>query len=155
MQHFNIRPAIEQDFPPILELVKGLAAFQKTPEKVFNTVEQMKAEQEYFECFIAENEAKEIVGIAVYSFVYSTWVGKSIYLDDLYVLETYRGHKIGSQLLKALFEVAQKENCKRVRWLVSHWNTPALKFYQKIGAKIYKEEWICDFDREAILNFNV
>ena len=155
MQHFQIRPATKRDFPAILELVRGLAVFQNAPEKVLNTVEQMEAEQVYFECFVAENEEKETVGIAVYSFVYSTWVGKSLYLDDLYVLEAYRGHKIGSQLLQALFEVARKENCKRVRWLVSHWNTPAVEFYQKIGAKIYKEEWICDFDGEAILGFGL
>ncbi|MEZ4885492.1 MAG: GNAT family N-acetyltransferase [Chitinophagales bacterium] len=155
MQHFHIRPAIEKDFNAVLDLIKGLAVFQGKPEKMLNTLELMKAEQQYFGCFIAENEAKEIVGMTVYSFVYHTWVGKSIYLDDLYVKEAYRGQKIGSDLLKAVFAVAQKENCKKVRWLVSNWNIPAIEFYKTFGVKFFKEEWICDFDGEAILNFSV
>ncbi len=155
MKNFTIRPALEEDFANVLELCKALAVFQGTPEKVTVTLEEMIASQEYFGCFVAENEANEIVGIAVYSFMYHTWVGKSLYLDDLYVKEEYRGHKIGSQLLDALFDVARRENCKRVRWMVSHWNTLAIEFYQKCGAKIYKEEWVCDFDREGIVRFNL
>ncbi len=150
----NIRQAIEQDFIEIIELIKGLAVFQGKPEKMLNTLELMKAEQQYFECLVAENETKEIIGIAVYSFVYHTWVGKSIYLDDLYVKESYRGQKIGSRLLKALFAVAQRQNCKKVRWLVSNWNTPAIEFYKTFGVEFFKEEWICDFDGKAIESFN-
>lgn len=153
MQHFNIRPAIEEDFAGIIKLIKALAVFQGKPEKMLNTLELMKEEQQYFECLIAENKAKEIIGIAVYSFVYHTWVGKSIYLDDLYVNEAYRGKKIGSQLLKNLFAIAKKENCKKVRWLVSNWNTPAIEFYKTFGVKFFDEEWICDFDGEAISKF--
>ncbi len=115
----TIRKAVEEDFTSILSLVKELAVFQKSPEKVTNTVEQMKEEKNFFRCFIAENEQKEIVGMASYSFVYYTWVGKSFYLDDLYVKESCRGQKIGSELLKKIFEVAKNENCKRVRWQVS------------------------------------
>ncbi|HYE53239.1 MAG TPA: GNAT family N-acetyltransferase, partial [Chitinophagaceae bacterium] len=83
-----IRPATEQDYPSIFALVKGLAVFQNMPEKVLNSVEQMKAEQDLFKCFVAENDQQEIVGIASYFFAYYTWVGKSLYLDDLYVLES-------------------------------------------------------------------
>src|SRR5215471_10402538 len=99
----TIRKATEKDFPAMLDLVKGLATFQKTPEKVTNTVEQMQEEKSLFECFVAENEHNEIVGMASYSFIYYTWVGKSLYLDDLYVNESYRGQKIGSQLLNKIF----------------------------------------------------
>src|SRR5690349_15228864 len=112
----TIRKATEKDFPAILSLVNGLAIFQKSLERVTNTVEQMLEEKELINCFVAENEQKEIVAIASYSFVYYTWVGKSLYLDDLYVKESYRGQKIGSELLKKIFEIAQTENCKRVRW---------------------------------------
>ncbi len=151
----TIRKAVEEDFTSILSLVKELAVFQKSPEKVTNTVEQMKEEKNFFRCFIAENEQKEIVGMASYSFVYYTWVGKSFYLDDLYVKESCRGQKIGSELLKKIFEVAKNENCKRVRWQVSEWNKPALEFYKKCGAEIEEEYCSCNFDAKGIQEFKI
>jgi GNAT superfamily N-acetyltransferase len=151
----TIRKATEKDFPAMLDLVKGLATFQGTPEKVTNTIEQMREEKNLFECFVAENESKEIVGMASYSFIYYTWVGKSLYLDDLYVKESYRGQKIGSQLLNKIFEVAKKENCKRVRWQVSEWNTNALNFYKKCGADIDEECCNCDFNAKQISEFQL
>src|SRR4030095_14363158 len=113
---FRIRQAAEKDFVAVLSLVKELAEFQKMPQKVVNSVEQMKKEREYFNCLVAENEKSEIVAIATYFFAYYTWVGKSLYLDDLIVNRAYRGQKIGSALLSEIFEIAKLENCKRVRW---------------------------------------
>ncbi len=140
----NIRKAEESDFPKIIELIKELAAFEKAPEKVTNTVEQMKNEKEYFHCFVAENETDGIIAFALYFFAYYTWVGKSLYLDDIYVKEEFRGKKAGYKLLTKIFEVAKKENCKRIRWQVLNWNTDALEFYKKIGATT-DDEWInCD-----------
>src|SRR6476659_3789082 len=118
----TIRKATQLDFASLFTLILELAHFQGTPERVVNTIEQMKNEKDFFHCFVAETDEKEIVGMALYFFSYYTWVGKSIYLDDLYVKETYRGQKIGSRLLEKIFEEAQKQNCKRVRWLVSEWN---------------------------------
>ena len=137
---------MEQDFDSIFKLIQELAHFQGTPERVVNTVNQMKEEKDFFHCFVAETDDKEIVGMAVYFFAYYTWVGKSIYLDDLYVKESFRGHKIGSRLLQKIFEVARQENCKRVRWLVSEWNHAAIEFYEGIGAEIHREEWVCDIE---------
>jgi len=146
MTEFNIRKASEKDFPSILSLIKELALFEKAPEKVTNTVEQMNDESNLFHCFVAETSENEIVGIALYFFAYYTWVGKSLYLDDIYIKESYRGQKIGTELLKKIFEVAKNENCKRVRWQVLNWNTPAIEMYKKCGAEI-DDEWInCDFD---------
>ncbi|MGB8190273.1 MAG: GNAT family N-acetyltransferase [Chitinophagaceae bacterium] len=150
--NISIRPATETDFPAVLDLVKGLAIYQGTPERVLNTVEQMKAEQQYFRCLVAENEQKEIIGIASYFFAYYTWVGKSLYLDDLYVKQECRGQKAGSRLLQAVIEIAKKENCKRVRWQVSEWNKPALAFYENIGAEIDREAINCDLDEKHITN---
>jgi GNAT superfamily N-acetyltransferase len=64
--------------------------------------------------------------MALYFFAYFTWMGKSLYLDDLYVKESFRGNKIGSNLLKEIFEFAKQEKCKRVRWQVLNWNKPAI-----------------------------
>ncbi len=83
--NFKIRKATETDFPAILELIKELAEFEKAPEKVTNTVGQMLDEKELFRCFIAEENPVKLVGMALYFIAYYTWVGKSLYLDDLYV----------------------------------------------------------------------
>jgi ribosomal protein S18 acetylase RimI-like enzyme len=80
-------------------------------------------------------------------------VGKSLYLDDLYVKESFRKLKIGSALLNEVMKIAKAENCKRVRWQVLHWNQNAINLYKKVGAFI-DEEWLnCDFDAEGIRNF--
>lgn len=149
---YKIRKGRSEDFPQILELIKALALYEKAPEKVINSVEQMEAEQEYFDFFVVESDGK-IIGFALYFFAYYTWVGKSLYLDDLFVLEEFRGKGIGYQLLRKLFEVAKAENCQRMRWQVLDWNTPAIEFYRKNNATIDEEWFNCDYDRAGILAF--
>jgi GNAT superfamily N-acetyltransferase len=152
--NYTIRKATEDDFEGILGLIKELAAFENAPEKVLNTVEQMKEEQDLFHCYVAE-KGGEIIGMALYYFAYYTWVGKSLYLDDLYVKKAYRGHRIGSDLLELLFQVARENNCKRVRWQVLNWNAPAIALYKKCGADIDNEWSNCDFDAKGIWDFKV
>ncbi len=147
----KIREGDEDDFPAILKLIQSLADYENATEKVTNTVERMKKDQPFFNFFVAE-KGGEIVGFALYYFAYYTWVGKSLYLDDLYVKKAYRGQKIGTQLLSRIFDVAQKEDCQRVRWQVLDWNADAIAFYKKIGADIDKEWYNCDFDAEMIKN---
>ena len=144
--NYKIREATEKDFPAILNLIKELALFEKAPEKVTNTVEQMKEEQNFFEALVAEKEGGEIIGFALYYFVYYTWVGKSLYLDDLYVKEKYRGNKIGYALLDKVIAFGKDNSCKRIRWQVLDWNEPAIAFYNKLGARL-DNEWInCDLE---------
>ena len=150
MININIRNAEEKDFPEVLALIKELASFENAEKEVINTVEQMRQEKDYFNCFIAETDDNEIVGMALYYFVYFTWVGKSLYLDDLYVKQSVRGNKIGTKLLQKLFDVAKNENCKRVRWQVLDWNKPAIKLYEKMGAKLDPDWLNCDFDSNSI-----
>jgi GNAT superfamily N-acetyltransferase len=150
---FNIRNATEADFPAVLEMIKGLALFEKAPEKVTNSVEQMKEEQHLFRCAVAETSTGEIVGMALWFYAYYTWVGKSLYLDDLYVRESYRKNRIGTMLLNHIMEEAKTENCKRVRWQVLNWNKPAIDLYRKSGAVIDGEWLNCDFDAEGVRNF--
>src|SRR3954464_6064252 len=149
-----IRKATESDFPSVFSLIMELAEFQGTPERVLNSVQQMKEEQDIFQCLVAETDSKEIVGIASYFFAYYTWVGKSLYLDDLYVKPSHRGLKIGSLLLNETFRVAKAENCKRVRWLVSKWNADAIRFYKKIGAEIDEEALVCDVEGLSIIRLS-
>jgi GNAT superfamily N-acetyltransferase len=103
----------------------------------------MREEKKYFDFFVAEMEG-EIVGMALYFFAYYTWVGKSLYLDDLYVKPAFRGQNIGKALLEKVIEVAKDEKCKRMRWQVLDWNTSAIEFYKKMNATL-SQEWInCD-----------
>ena len=103
----------------------------------------MREEKKYFEFFVAEVDG-EIVGMALYFFAYYTWVGKSLYLDDLYVKPEYRGLNIGKALLEKIIEVAKEENCMRMRWQVLDWNNTAIEFYKKMNASL-SQEWInCD-----------
>lgn len=149
----NIREATENDYPQVLSLIRELAAFEKASEKVTNSVEQMNHEKQFFQCFVAETETREIVGMALFFFAYYTWVGKSLYLDDIYVKEPFRKLKIGSALLRKIFETARAEDCKRVRWQVLNWNKTAIQMYSKSGAEI-DDEWLnCSFDLEGIKNF--
>ncbi len=146
----KIRKYTTADIPSIIELINELALFEKAPEKVTNSIEQMSQETKYFDCFVAENDNNEIVGIALYFFAYFTWVGKTLYLDDLYIKPEHRGGKIGTKLLNKIFEVAKNENCNRLRWQVLDWNSSAIDFYQKCGATL-DGEWInCDFTKIQI-----
>lgn len=151
----HIRRGTEGDFEAVLYLIKELAAFQGTPEAVLLTVDDLKRDAALFRCFVAEDATGVIVGLATYFFAYYSWVGKSLYLDDLYVQERARGQKTGSRLLKAIFDEARQEGCKRVRWQVSHWNKEAISFYQKCGAEIDREQLNCDFDEKGIQAFSL
>ena len=151
--NYTIRTVVEDDFPSVLAIIKALALFEKAPEKVTNTVEQMKAEKDCFHCLVAVGDDGAVMAICLYFFAYYTWVGKSLYLDDLYVLEPYRRNGVASALLDRLFDVARGANCNRVRWQVLSWNGNAIRLYKKYGATI-DDEWLnCDFDRKGILGF--
>ena len=153
--YFTIRKATEDDFPAILELIRELALFERAPDKVTNNLDQMKREKDLFRCYVAETSGKEIVGMALFFFAYYTWVGKSLYLEDLIVNEAYRKHKIGTELLRRVMQTAKEENCKRVRWQVLDWNEPAISFYRKTGAEVSSEWLNCTFDEKGIANFNI
>lgn len=142
----NIRKTEKKDYPAVLNLIKELALFERAPEKVTNTAELMNEEENHFQSLVAENEEGEIIGMAIFFFAYFTWVGKSLYLDDIVVTEKYRGNKIGTKLLEKVVEFGKKNNCKRIRWQVLDWNADAIEFYKKYGAKL-DGEWInCDME---------
>jgi GNAT superfamily N-acetyltransferase len=146
-----IREGSEEDFPVLLGLIKDLATFEGAPEQVKNSLVQMKRERDSFGFFLAEEEGK-VLGAAVYFFAYYTWVGKSLYLDDLYVRPEHRRKKVGSMLLERVFELARQEDCKRLRLMVLDWNEVAISFYKKHGGAITKEWLTCDFDPKSLKN---
>jgi len=140
----KIRKAEEHDYPVIFSMIRDFAAFENCSDKLVNTLELMQKEKEFINCFVAETESKEIVGYVVYFFAYYTWFGKSLYMDDLYVKDAFRGKGIGSSLINAVINLARKENCHKLRWQVSGWNKPAIEFYKKLGATIDDIERNCD-----------
>lgn len=146
MQHSDvtIRNAHEADFPGIFLLIKEFSLFQKTPGKVSITLEQMIKEKKYFQCLIAEASDGEMVGFASFFWAYYSWSGKALYLDDLYVREAFRKQGIGKKLLYSVIDQAAGEQCKKIRWQVSKWNSNAIEFYKKIGANIDDSEINCD-----------
>ena len=145
----NIRPANENDFSAIYALIHEFASFQKTPEKVLITPEQMLQNKDLFQCLVAVTDEQQIIGFASYFYAYYSWSGKAIYLDDLYVIETYRKQKAGSQLLNALIQLAKQQQCVKLRWQVSSWNKSAIGFYKSIGAYIDDTEINCDLNLQV------
>nr|WP_320057855.1 GNAT family N-acetyltransferase [uncultured Bacteroides sp.] len=140
----RIRPVEESDFSQIVSLFKDFAIFEKAPEKMTNSVERMNKEKAFFNCFVAETEDKQIIGYVTYFFGYYTWIGKSLYMDDLYVKPEYRANGIGTKLINKVIEFAKDSECHKLRWQVSEWNKPAIGFYKNIGAQVDGGEQNCD-----------
>ncbi|GAB5522561.1 MAG: GNAT family N-acetyltransferase [Roseivirga sp.] len=152
----EIRRGTKADLPQALELIRELALYEKAPEQVDNSVERMEADgfgdNPVFEFFVADEQG-DIKGIAIYYYRYSTWKGKSIYLEDLVVRESERGSGIGKLLLDAVVLEARATDSRQVTWQVLDWNEPAINFYKKLGAEL-DGEWInCRLNHEQILNY--
>jgi diamine N-acetyltransferase len=139
----QIIPAEPVHIPGVHRLMKEFADFQLTPAKFKISEEQMLKDHGLFNCLLAINDGK-IIGVASYFLAYYSWTGKAIYLDDLFVIEEYRGEGVGTMLFDAIEQMAKKENCTRLRWQVSNWNQKAIAFYRKRGAVIDEVEINCD-----------
>jgi GNAT superfamily N-acetyltransferase len=142
--NIDIRKGIEADVPQALNLVRELAVFEKAPNEVEVTTEEMLnwgfGKDKQFDFYVA-SENGIIVGLALYYFKYSTWKGKCLFLEDIIVTESMRGKGIGKLLFDTIVEVSKKENVRRMEWQVLDWNTPAIEFYKKYNATL-DGEWI-------------
>ena len=141
----EIRDASVDDPPLILRFVKELAAYERAPEAVTATEEDIRhslfGEDAIVHAVICEMDDIP-VGFAVYFFNYSTWLGRrGLYLEDLYVSPAHRRAGAGNALLKHLARVARSRECGRLEWSVLDWNTPAIRFYESIGAEPLNE-WV-------------
>ena len=151
-----IRKAIQNDMPSVLELIQELATFEKEPDAVVVTVDDLVrdgfSENPLFQCFIAEVDG-EIIGMALYYYRYSTWKGKTIHLEDLIVKENKRGTGAGFALYKEIIKQGKTENVRRIEWNVLDWNTPAIDFYEKSGAKVLGDWRVVHMDDKGIEQF--
>ena len=152
----NIRKGTIEDMPRVLELIHELAVFEKQPDAVEVTVADLERDgfgnNPLFQILVAESDG-EIPGIALFYNRFSTWKGKTIHLEDLIVSEKYRGSGIGMKLYKAVMEEAKKQNVRRVEWNVLDWNTPAVSFYEKTGAVVFKDWLVAQMDEKGLTDF--
>ena len=153
----NIRKGNPEDMEAVLGLIQELADFEKEPDAVLITVDDLVRDgfgtTPLFHVFVAEVES-EIVGIALYYYRYSTWKGKIIHLEDLVVKEKMRGTGLGYALYSEIIKQGKRDNVRRIDWHVLDWNTPAIDFYEKSGAKVYDDWRVAQMDEEGI-NFFV
>jgi GNAT superfamily N-acetyltransferase len=140
-----IRGAQPEDVGTILKLIRGLAEYEHAPQSAEATEEDLLRDgfgaTPKFHCVIAEWEGAP-VGFALYFYNYSTWKGRpGIFLEDIFVWPEFRGKGIGKALLLHVAKTAVAEKCGRYEWQVLDWNTPAIEFYEGLGAKRMKE-WL-------------
>jgi GNAT superfamily N-acetyltransferase len=143
-QNLQIRDAIETDIPLILSLIQDLATYERAPNDVSATEEQLRkvlfGQKRSAEVLLAF-ERETPVGFAVFFHNFSTWLGKpGLYLEDLFVKPELRGKGYGRALLVQLAKIARDRGCGRMEWAVLDWNEPAIQFYNKLGARPM-DEW--------------
>jgi GNAT superfamily N-acetyltransferase len=144
LRNFEIRSARVEDVPVILQLIRDLATYERAPNDVTATQEQLvkvlfgpRSSAEVLLGF----EQDTAVGFAVFFHNFSTWLGRpGLYLEDLFVKPEMRGKGYGRALLVYLAKIARERDCGRMEWAVLDWNDPAIQFYRKLGAKPM-DEW--------------
>jgi GNAT superfamily N-acetyltransferase len=144
----NLRPALPQDVSQILAFIRDLAAYEREPDAVHATEADLLRDgfgpTKVFDCLIAdwtERGTTIPAGFALYFHNYSTWLGHAgIHLEDIYVTPSLRGKGIGRALITRVAAIAVGEGCSRLQWDVLEWNTPAIGFYQKMGA-VMQSDW--------------
>lgn len=150
----TIRSATVADVSIILQLIRDLATYERAPNDVTATEEQLtnvlfggRPAAEVLLVF----EGDAPVGFAVFFHNFSTWLGRrGLYLEDLFVKQEYRGKGYGRALLVKLAGIARDRECGRMEWAVLDWNEPAIQFYKKLGARPLEEWEIFRLTRDGI-----
>jgi GNAT superfamily N-acetyltransferase len=145
----RIRPAIADDAPLLLAMIRELAEFERVPEKVKIGVEDLVrdgfGENPRFHALIAEWNDNP-AGYAVFYDHYSTYAGPAVYLEDVFVREPFRGRGIGIALMAAVAKVAVDDKRPGLHWHVLDWNEKAIGLYKALGAEF------CDWWRPVMLS---
>ena len=144
MPDIQITPAAPADIPLVLDLIRGLAEYEKEPESATATEEQLQAalfsEKPAAECVIARLDG-EPAGFALWFQNFSTWTGRpGLWLEDLFVWPHHRRHGVGKALLSYLAGVCVERGYSRFEWSVLDWNQPSIDFYKSLGA-VTMDEW--------------
>jgi GNAT superfamily N-acetyltransferase len=149
-----IRAANPADIPAIRRLIVELAIYEKEPDAVKATHDDLAralfGERPVAECVLAEVDG-QAVGLALFFTNFSTWTGKpGLYLEDLFVMPSARGAGLGKALLVHLAGIAVARGYGRFEWSVLDWNTPAIGFYQALGARLMDEWTVMRVDGDAL-----
>jgi GNAT superfamily N-acetyltransferase len=151
-----IRKGEKKDMKAVLELIQELATFEKEPDAVVVTVADLErdgfGDNPLFYSFVAEFDG-DVVGVALYYYRYSTWKGRTIHLEDLIVKEKMRGSGLGFALFAEIIAQAKRDKVRRIEWNVLDWNTPAIDFYIKSGAKVLDDWRVVHMDENGINEF--
>ena len=154
---YQIRAANAADLSDLTALIHHKAAFDGCPEKVTATREKLQntlfSTQPMAHVLLAEDSNSDIspVGFASYHFTYSTFLAQpSIWLDDIFIESAHRNQSIGTQLIKQLCQIARQHGCDRIDWTVNVNNAAGIRFYQRMGARLKKEVYLCRLTSEAI-----
>lgn len=143
--NITVRDAVKGDMPAVLSLIKDLAEFEKSPEAVIVTVDDLVqdgfGEKPLFRAFVAEMN-DEVAGMALTYIGYSTWKGKLLYLDDIVVREKHRSKGIGKLLLDRVIAYAASEKARVLKWQVLRWNKDAIRFYKRYDNVVFDDEWV-------------
>ncbi|WP_018502290.1 GNAT family N-acetyltransferase [Parafrankia discariae] len=168
-----IRPARRGDVAAVLTLVRGLAAYEREPDAVAMTADDLTAalfgEPPAAYCLVARPpgdtaattaddaatatgaDATDVVGFAMWHPTFSTWTGKTgMYLIDLFVRPEHRRAGHGRELLTELARICGRRGYQRLEWAVLDWNTPAHDFYRSVGAAPTSEWTTWRLDARAI-----
>lgn len=153
---YAIRDARPEDMEQVLALVQELADFEKEPDAVEITKEDLVkdgfGETKLFHCFVAET-TDGIAGIALVYPRYSTWKGPVIHLEDLIVAEKMRGSGLGTALLDEVVRYGHGLGVKRICWEVLDWNETAIEFYEKKGVNVLRDWDVVQLDENGIKNY--
>lgn len=155
-----IRPARRGDVEAVLALVRGLAAYEREPDAVAMTADDLTTalfgDPPAAHCLVAESpnpagDVADVVGFAMWHPTFSTWTGKSgMYLIDLFVRPEHRRAGHGRELLTELARICGRRGHLRLEWAVLDWNTPAHAFYRSVGAAPTSEWTTWRLDARAI-----
>lgn len=157
----SIRLATSDDIPALMRLIHGLAEYEKEPDAVKMTEDVLRRdgfgpERLFYVLLVGagrkDREEEAVCGMAFLVFMYSTWEGRVLYLEDLFLEEPYRRRGIGTHLFIVLSQICQQLDCSRFEWKALDWNLPAIHFYQqKLGAPMLDPSWrTLRLDREGI-----
>jgi GNAT superfamily N-acetyltransferase len=154
MSDVRIVPARSEDVPIILSLIRALGEYERLSHEVVATEDGLRT------CLFGDRPAAEVVlayvdetvvGFALFFHNFSTFLGRpGLYLEDLFVIPEWRGHGIGKRLLVHLAELAVERGCGRMEWNVLDWNEPALRFYERMGARVMKEWKLCRLTGDSL-----
>lgn len=144
MENLTIREAKKEDVGRVHHLIKELAIFEKEEDAVNISVQELLedgfGESSYYSCIVAEFEG-EVVGFALYYMRYSTWNGKTVFLEDFLVDKEFRNRGIGELLFEEMLSISKKLKVRQMSWQVLDWNEGAIRFYKRYNSE-FQKEWL-------------